>query len=142
MSSSSSTDSEDMSDLEMMEGGGGGFGCEPGMARAKRMLLMKNSGVGGGNIQSQRNNFSNSQRGVCGANAGVVDSTFQERKYNSGGLKISYVDSLPLARTNPVPQEPKKLKNKKTSTSGGGSSNNGHKKKSISKFKKDNCTVS
>lgn len=54
------------------------------------------------------------------------------RKYNSG-LKISYVDSLPLARTNPAPQEHKKSKKSV------GSSN---KKKSISKFKKDNCTVS
>lgn len=51
------------------------------------------------------------------------------RKYNSG-LKISYVDNLPLARTNPVLQS---TNNK---------SKNNKKSKSISKFKKDNCTVS
>ena len=61
--------------------------------------------------------------------AGAQD-TFQ-RKYNSG-LKISYVDNLPLARTNPAPEQKKAKK----------ASGSSKKNKSISKFKKDNCTVS
>ena len=59
------------------------------------------------------------------------------RKYNSG-LKISYVDNLPLARTNPVLQQHSvNSEHKKTSKN-----SNSKKPKSISKFKKDNCTVS
>lgn len=49
---------------------------------------------------------------------------------NSQGLKISYVDSLPLARTNPAP---KAIKNKESKKKSGG----------LAKLKKkDNCVVS
>ena len=48
-------------------------------------------------------------------------------------LKISYVDSLPLARTNPAPSNQFKIDPKQQKSS---------KKKSISKFKKENCVVS
>ncbi|RNA20157.1 hypothetical protein BpHYR1_043175 [Brachionus plicatilis] len=57
------------------------------------------------------------------------------RRYNSG-VKISYVDTLPLARTNPVPVKPKdgkENKEKKSLLKLG--------KKSRSKFKKDNCVL-
>jgi prickle len=47
---------------------------------------------------------------------------------------ISYVDSLPLARTNPAPNDLKHSSSKSSSKTG--------KKKSITKFKKDNCVVS
>lgn len=67
------------------------------------------------------------------------DRTF-DRKCAGGGpsaLKISYVDSLPLARTNPAqkPSDPYKsqVDNKKKAKS---------KSKTLHKFKKDNCVVS
>lgn len=107
----SSTDS-DCSDLD------DGFGCDP---------LMENYGA---RANYPRNNSNSSQMKNYG---GVRQDTFQ-RKFNSG-VKISYVDSLPLARTNPAPP-PQEIKKKKKS------SGDKQKKKSISKFKKDNCTVS
>ena len=55
------------------------------------------------------------------------------RAYNSG-LKISYVDSLPLARTNPAPSATADHVKSKSKSSKGG--------KSLSKFKKDNCLIS
>lgn len=58
------------------------------------------------------------------------------RRYNSG-VKISYVDTLPLARTNPAPVKSKEGKEKKSLLKLG---SKGEKKKS--KFKKDNCVVS
>jgi hypothetical protein len=55
-----------------------------------------------------------------------------QSRFNNG-LKISYVDSLPLARTNPLPTGENKKSSKTKSD----------KKKSLSsKFKKDNCVVS
>lgn len=109
----SSTDSE--SDFD------DGFGCDPleDYSRNYRNNALCNQQMG-----LQRNHNSSSR-------IPNHSDTFQ-RKYNSG-LKISYVDNLPLARTNPAPQEHKKSKKN------GGRSKN---KKSISKFKKDNCTVS
>ncbi len=59
----------------------------------------------------------------------------QQRKFTnpSTGLKISYVDNLPLARTNPVPNGGQAgTKQPKSKTS----------KKGLNKFKKDNCVVS
>jgi len=117
-SSNSSSTESDLSDLE------DGFGCDP-IENYRRGGYPRNNSTG--QMQLGRNNFSSSQRGAAASGDPL------NRKYNPG-LKISYVDSLPLARTNPAPQEPKKSK------SSGSSSNK--KKKSISKFKKDNCTVS
>jgi hypothetical protein len=62
------------------------------------------------------------------------------RKYNNG-LKISYVDNLPLARTNPAPimnnEDSIKVDKKPKSRSGS------DKKRSLSsKFKRENCVVS
>lgn len=62
------------------------------------------------------------------------------RRYNSG-VKISYVDSLPLARTNPAPLNKKAGDAFKENK--GKSDKNGVKgEKKKFKFKKDNCVVS
>lgn len=114
-STTSSTDSE--SDFD------DGFGCDP-LERYSRNYPSGNNNFHRASLTQPRSNM-NSQNGAAASNP----DTFQ-RKYNSG-LKISYVDSLPLARTNPPPSNVKK--HKKSSS---------NKKKSISKFKKDNCTVS
>ena len=62
---------------------------------------------------------------------------------NPTGLKISYVDSLPLARTNPVSHRDASGGGKMHAVAGGGGkmAKQG-KTKGISKFKKDNCTIS
>jgi hypothetical protein len=112
-SSTSSTDSE--SDFD------DGFGCDP--------------------LESYSRSYSRAslaqprQLAAASSNNNNNADTFQ-RKYNSG-LKISYVDSLPLARTNPPPSSSSSADLKKHKKSHGA-----NKKKSISKFKKDNCTVS
>lgn len=113
-STTSSTDSE--SDFD------DGFGCDPLESYSRNYPR-------GGQNNFHRASLTQPRSSQSSANGGNTD-TFQ-RKYNSG-LKISYVDSLPLARTNPPPSDMKK--HKKSSSS--------NKKKSISKFKKDNCTVS
>ncbi len=113
-SNSTSSTESDLSDLD------DGFGCEP-MESYRRGGYPRNSSSGQMQARSNFSSGGGGQRGLSGGDA-------FHRKHNSG-LKISYVDSLPLARTNPAPQEPKKAKSSK-------------KKKSISKFKKDNCTVS
>jgi len=113
-STTSSTDSE--SDFD------DGFGCDPLESYSRNYPR-------GGQNNFHRASLTQPRSSQSSANGGNTD-TFQ-RKYNSG-LKISYVDSLPLARTNPPPSDIKK--HKKSSSS--------NKKKSISKFKKDNCTVS
>ena len=62
--------------------------------------------------------------------------TARVKSSNSNTNKlISYVDSLPLARTNPAPNDLNKHSSKSSSSKSG-------KKKSITKFKKDNCVVS
>lgn len=63
-------------------------------------------------------------------------SSSSYRAYNSG-LKISYVDSLPLARTNPAPAPATGDHHQ-----GGGKSKSKSGGKSLSKFKKDNCVIS
>lgn len=109
--SATSTDSESDFDDD-------GFGCDPIDAYQRNYRAP---------VPSLPRSSNSSSRMMASS-----QDTFQ-RKYNSG-LKISYVDNLPLARTNPAPEH---KKSKKTSSSGGSKKN-----KSISKFKKDNCTVS
>ncbi len=94
------------------------------------------SGFSSNNINNRQTNFD--QRSLNRLNMPYSNSNSNgyNRKYSSG-LKISYVDNLPLARTNPVLQQQSvnniKSENKKSTNK---------KSKSISKFKKDNCTVS
>lgn len=109
--SATSTDSESDFDDD-------GFGCDPLDSYPR-------------NYRAPLSSLPRSSNSSSRMTASAAD-TFQ-RKYNSG-LKISYVDNLPLARTNPAPEHKKP---KKASSSSGSKKN-----KSISKFKKDNCTVS
>lgn len=116
-SSNSATSTDSESDFDTDDG----FGCDPLDAYQR-------------NYRAPAASLPRSSHSSSRMMASASD-TFQ-RKYNSG-LKISYVDNLPLARTNPAPEHKKKPK--KSSSSGGSGSK---KNKSISKFKKDNCTVS
>ncbi|CAF0852384.1 unnamed protein product [Brachionus calyciflorus] len=75
------------------------------------------------------------QRSINSGKCVPVNAGTMNRRYNSG-VKISYVDTLPLARTNPAPVKVKEGKEKKSLLKLG--SKNGEKK-SKSKFKKDNC---
>ena len=126
-SSTSSTDSD--SDFD-------DFGCDP-LDNYSRYYEARNA-----NNASRVQYDQRSLSGMSGAqfnpsrmpasNPSSSASAFH-RKYNSG-IKISYVDDLPLARTNPI-QHSKELKSKSKSKGS-------DKKKTMSKFKKDNCVVS
>jgi hypothetical protein len=129
-STSSSTD-DDNSDFD-------DFGCDPALEAAySKFYSYQNK-----NPQQQRiTNFAN--KSLSSNPNNNPENNSSSRRYNSG-LKISYVDNLPLARTNPAvasssSTNPSNGAHKKSSTSKSSSSG---KKKAISKFKKDNCVVS
>lgn len=74
--------------------------------------------------------------------AGSRPSSGLYRNYNIGP-KISYVDSLPLARTNPAPSGHNNNNNHNEQKSSKSSSKTSSKPgKSLRKFKKDNCVIS
>ena len=139
--STSSTDSD--SDFD-------DFGCDP-LETYSKMYYQKNTSLRM-NAASHSVSCDQSSQMPTNNNNNNNNGT-STRRYNSG-LKISYVDNLPLARTNPAPStsttsnghHKKSSKSNSTrSTSSVTSASGGagtSKKKAISKFKKDNCVIS